>query len=214
MFLINTYNIMKSKLILIFIAGLFVLASCSGDDGDSGTNAVLTAQEFVDVGWLKFEEQSYEDALADFKAAIQKDASLTDAHTGAGWSSGRLPGNLSVARSYLIDAATLDTAAHDARGGLIFIEFQNNELQSALSRADSLLSRLPGWRFLHDPTVDFRDVKLLTAVCYYNLGNYATSLMIIKKNQFLNPDFDADITTEEGQRELLEEIERLGEIHG
>ena len=77
--------------------------------------------------------------------------------------------------------------------------------------AELLLEEKPGWRFLHEVTLDFNDVRLMISAAQYNLGNYTESLDTIR---MLNPEFEADVSTVSGRRELLEEIERLRLIHG
>ena len=215
--MINNYydRLMKNTrfIYLQILLLLTILAGCSNGDGN-GSSTTLTPQEVVDLGWVEFEDHNYIDAKSEFETAIQMDGNLSDAFNGAGWSSGRIPGGLQDAKSHFTAAINLDTTAFDAKGGLIFAEFQLGEWQTVLNRIDTLLKRLPGWRFLHESTVDFQDLRLMTALCYYNLGNYTSALGVIVNINYLNPQFDVDVSTESGRRELLEEIERLGVIHG
>lgn len=194
------------------IALIILLWGCSSDDNNP--SETLTAQEVVEIGWTKFENHNYIEAKTEFETAIEMDGNLADAQNGAGWATGRIPGGLQDAKSFFERAITLDSTEFDAKGGLIFIDFQLGEWRQVLKQVDSLLTRLPGWRFLHEPTIDFRDLILTTALCHYNLGEYAKAMEIILNNSYLNPQFDADISTDSGRRELLEELERLGVIHG
>ncbi len=184
---------------------------CGGEDGGA-QGPELTADEFVEIGWEAFERYDYASALEHFQAAIGRDATHSDALNGAGWSSGRLPGMMETAADYFARSLASDTTEYDALGGWAFVEYSLEEWHSALNKADSLMHRRPRWMFLHEPTVDFHDIRLLAAKVHYNLGDFTASLDVIVT--YLNPSFEADITTEAGRRELLEEIARLGQLYG
>ena len=195
-------------LAVTFIA--LAIAGCGGGEGAQGP--ALTADELTIAGWEAFEEADYSTALGHFQAALEQDASHSDALNGAGWSSGRLPQRLEQATGYFSRSLASDTTRYDALGGWAFVEYSREEWQSALGKADSLLHRRPRWLFLHEPTLDFRDVRLLSAKIYYILGDFDASLEVIVT--YLNLTFEADVSTEAGRRELLEEIARLGQLYG
>lgn len=183
---------------------------CGGDDNEGGGG--LSAMEMTERGWTSFEAGDYNAALADFQAALDRDGGYSDAWNGAGWSAGRTPGKLAEAKSNFATCYTLDTTKYDALGGWAFASYQSGEFNATLSKADSLLTRRPGWRFLHEPTLDFNDVRLLTAKSYYNLENYTASYNVVVT--YLNSSFEADVATPSGRVELLRELERLGQIYG
>jgi tetratricopeptide (TPR) repeat protein len=200
-----------SPVIAVFALTLFVI-SCGSDDENKGAVA-LSADELVQVGWDRFEAADYFSAANNFQQATALNGTHSDAWNGAGWANGRIQGKLDeaidcFARAYY----SIDTTRYDALGGLAFATYQAGDWQNAIDKADSLLQRRPGWRFLHESTLDFNDVWLLIARSYYNLGDFSNSLSIIRLH--LNLTFEADITTELGRMELLSEIERLGQIYG
>lgn len=204
--------IVKGLIISMLVASFsFSVISC-GDDEDDNTQAQLTVQEVSARGWESFKDADYSSALTDFSAVIQRDANYSDAYNGAGWSVGRLPNRLSEAGAYFSRSLQLDTSRYDALGGWSFVEYQLGNYQSSLNKADSLLNRRPGWRFLHQPSVDFRKLRLTKAAAYYSLEQFSNSLSEIRS--YLNADFEADVATQEGRRELLSEIERLRRIYG
>lgn len=195
--------------LLVLSAGL--LSNCGSDDDDDD-KVVLTAQELSSRGWTKFKSVDYSGALKDFQDAIVLDGTYSDAWNGAGWAAGRLVNRLNDASSYFNSCLQRDDNKYDALGGWAFIEYQLGNWQSALDKAENLLNRRTGWRFVHQPSIDFNDLRLMTAAAHYNLADYQASLNVIV--QYLNTNFDADINTPAGQRELLDEIERLRQIYG
>ena len=192
------------------LSAILVLVGCGDDDGPSGPDADV--QEVVQEGWDCFVDADYQAALEFFTRAIEQDPTHSDAHNGAGWSSGRIPGGLSQASDYFSRSYSLDTTRYDALGGWSFVVYQMGDWETTLSKADSLLRRRPVWKFLHQPSVDFHDVWLIVASSNCHLGHYDRALEIIK--DYLNSSFDADVNTAMGRREILNEIERLGRIYG
>jgi len=188
----------------------FIVAGC--DDGDGSTNASRTPAEMLEWGWNYFEAANYSSALNEFESALRGDPRLSDAQNGAGWAVGRIPGRLNEAPARFAAALSLDTTRYDALGGWAFAIYQLGQYGEAIAKSDSLLRRRPGWRFLHEPTLDQNDLRLMQAACHYNLGDYTASYR--KVVDFLNPSFEADVSTPAGRRELLDEIERLRRVYG
>jgi len=193
------------------VLSVTVFSGCSSDDDSSGT-PVLTPAEQVEQGWTFFETGEYAKALAEFKAALAKDGTLADAQNGIGWTLGRIPDSLSHAPQWFDRSLRQDTTRYDALGGWAFAVYQLGEWQTAIDKSDYLLRRRPGWRFLHEPTLDETDIRLMQAGANYYLGNYSASLDLVVAH--LNSAFEADVSTPTGRRELLDEIERLRRVYG
>jgi len=200
---------MKLLGISALLVGAVLLNGCKKDDGPSV--AVLTPTEQVALGWEYFVGGDYTGSLSEFTLALGRDATLSDAMNGIGWSIGRIPGRLSEAPQWFARALARDTTRYDALGGWAFAAYQLGDWQSAIHKSDSLLHRRPGWRFLHESTVDQNDIILMQAAAYYNLGDFATSLVSVTS---LNAAFEADVSTPAGRRELFDEIERLRRVYG
>lgn len=194
---------------LVFML-VFALGGCSKDDDD--TEIQLSTQDLIERGWESFENLDYTAALNDFQSVMLQDQSLGDAWNGAGWSAGRLNGRLDESVEYFAGCLQRDTTRYDALGGWAFVAYQSADYNGALRKADSLLHRRSGWRFLHQPSIDFHDIHLMMAAAHYNLEDYVSSLNMVVL--YLNPLFEADINTTAGRRELLDEIERLRQIYG
>ena len=197
-------------MVVLALTAALSVAGCGGDE--DGTTGGLTAEELTTRGWTSFEDGDYYTALADFQAALERDGQYSDAWNGAGWSAGRIPGQLTEAVSDFSTCFALDTTRYDALAGWTFASYQNDEFNGTLNKADFLLVRRPGWRFLHEPTLDFNDVRLLMAKSHFNLGDYTACFNAVVT--WFNPTFEADITTPAGRVELLKELERLGQIYG
>ncbi len=195
---------------------LIAVAGCeNGDDEADSTD--LTTAELLERGWENFEQSNYSAALEDFQTVTNRDVSICDAWNGAGWSSGRISGGLKDALEYFNRAIELDQNKYDAIGGLAFAiyqdsQFDSTKLRSSIDISIDLLSAKPLWRFLHEQTLDFMDLKLMIAAAHYGLNEYEQSFTVIKEN--FNSSFEADLSIPSGRRELLEEIERLRLIYG
>ena len=189
---------------------LLAMVGCGDEDGPSGP--IANVQDVVSEGWDYFIEAEYQNAFDTFTRAIEMDRHHSDAHNGAGWSSGKIPGMLEQASDYFARSYSLDTTRYDALGGWSFVVYQLGEWEATIAKADSLLRRRPVWQFLHESNIDFHDVWLIVASSNCHLGHFERALEIIK--DYLNSSFDADSSTPAGRREILDEIERLGRIYG
>ncbi len=197
----------------VFMATIFIfgISGCSGDD-DENVEETLTTPEYISLGWQLFEVTDYYNALTTFKYAFGSAAENNDAYSGAGWCAGRGADSMNVAAGYFNTAWAGDTTNYDALAGWIFVEYQLGNYQDAIDKSLSLLNSKPGWRFLHETNIDFLDVRLTMAASYYYLGQFTESLDIVIT--YLNNTFEADVSSRNGQRELLNELERLRGIYG
>jgi len=207
-------NLNKLKTIALVFPFLLGVIACDNKD-DTTIHDELTVDEIVDQGWNYFSESDYTSALEEFETAIGRGGKIADAYNGAGWSAGKiidLANGLERSATNFSQSLSIDTTMYDALGGWAFIAFQQGEWTAAIEKADSLLNRRPGWRFLHQSTIDFQDLRLLKAKSYFNNLDFNSSYQVI--TDFLNPSFVADVSTEEGRMELQQEIERLRLIYG
>lgn len=190
------------KYFLYFLLLTFIF-KCGEDNGFKPP--AKEAEQLTNEGWDRFEYKGYDNALAKFKEAIAKDKNYAEAYNGAGWASARLT-NLSDAVSYFTQCISLSSTHVDAHAGLAFVYNAEKEYQSSVSAAITALSIDSSWLFAHDQTINYQDLHLILAECYFALGNFSDSLAQV---QILNPSFTADVGTFEGRSALAEEIERL-----
>lgn len=196
----------------VFMATIFIfgIAGCSDDDDE--VTETLTTPEYISMGWQQFEATDYFNGLTSFKFAFGSAAENNDAYSGAGWCAGRGAGTMNEAAGYFSTAWSGNAANYDALGGWIFVEYQLGNYQEAIDKSLSLLNSKPGWRFLHETSIDFLDIRLTMAASHYYLGQFTESLDLV--TTYLNPTFEADVSNRNGQRELLNELERLRGIYG
>ncbi|MCF7811191.1 hypothetical protein K9N50_09420 [bacterium] len=200
---------------IILILFLTVFTGCEKDESVSAPE--ITSPDLINQGWDLFEDSEYQLAVDTFLEAIELNVELNNdfkryAYSGAGWSCGKIPGRLNDAEEYFESSIIDSIILLDALGGWIFVEYQLGEWETAISMSEALLETQPAWRFYHEKTLDFMDIRLTMALSYYNLGEYDLSLETIILH--FNSSFEADISTPAGRRELLEELERLSEVHG
>lgn len=200
-------NLLQPLLLLLLITGSLGLSGCDDDDDQS---VQLTASDYLDQGWELFKIYDYSGAFSSFQSSFSLDGNLSDAFNGAGWSAGR-NGERDVAESNFNRCLGIEATHFDALSGLAFTLYQLGRWEESLEKADTLLTKKPGWRFRRETTLDFNDVQLMRAAANYNLGRYSASSLIVK---ILNNSFEPDTLTISGQRELLAEIERLRQIYG
>ncbi len=191
------------KLLLLVSISLAFFAC----ETSNGTDPDLTADELTQQGWDKFETGDYSEALDNFEKAIEKDNQFTDAHNGAGWASGRLT-LLSDGASFFNNCLSLEPNYTDAIAGLAFIKNAQKEYQQAINMANNLLSVDDQWVFGHDTDINYRDLHLVLAECYFAILDFQNALNQVQK---LDPSFgaDLDLSTYEGRAALAAKIERL-----
>jgi tetratricopeptide (TPR) repeat protein len=195
---------MKTLLLVAPIA--FLLSSCSGG-GTSEPPPVQppTAAQLIAQGWQAFAARNYQDASAKFHSAIQRDATLPDAYNGAGWSEARL-NHVDTALTWLAQGRQRDTNNVDLVAGLSVVQNARKQYLLSLDLGISALGKNPNWVFSRDTSVTSADVRMVLAEDYFALGDFASSLVIVR---VYNPSFSPDVTTTEGQTALAVEIERL-----
>jgi hypothetical protein len=111
-------------LILPVAAGLLVLAGCGTFEPDLPD--VITAQGYVDSGWVAYSAGNYALALENFQAAIDADVTFPGGYLGAGWASVNLSDYWNVADSYFYMAQQLDA------GHAPLVTFSESQLQDTM----------------------------------------------------------------------------------
>ncbi len=204
-------NLSKARYFAILILFTISVVACEKDNNTVASDE-LTVAEIIDRGWEYYSTNNYTDALEEFESAISRGGDIADAYNGIGWSRGHMTDGLKLAATSFSQCLEMDTTMYDALGGWAFITFEQGNWESAIEKSDSLLHRRPGWRFLHESTTNFQDIRLMMAQANFYILDFEASYSII--TDYLNPDFETDITTEEGRMELQQEIERLRLIYG
>jgi tetratricopeptide (TPR) repeat protein len=172
-----------------------------------------TASEYLSQGWTYFNAGSFSAALSSFQQAKSKDANLVDAYNGIGWSYGIL-GYKTDALANFKDGLQKQTSNLEMRAGIAFVYSAMDSCLEAIQSDSLVISADSLWRFSHkyllssDQVMNYKEMNLLLAECYFKLGKFSASLVAVNK---LDPLFTVnDINTSEGQAQLLMKIESLG----
>ncbi len=128
-----------------------------------------SAEHATSVGWTEFEAGAYGDALAAFHVALNLDENYAEAYLGRGWSH-LFRDDLSNARVALQAAISKGLTTVDANAGLAIVFREVPDLPSAISQALTVVTSDADWAFSHMSSVDYRDMHLLLAQCYFRQG--------------------------------------------
>jgi len=193
---------MKQLIYFLVLSIIFVMImGCSDDGGSSG----LSDEEILALGWENFGLGNYTDAIDNFNELIENEAYLPEAYSGLGWSYSRF-GQLQNSVTNFnngLDNEPTDDVGNDIHAGLSFVQEALGNYTDALTSTDEVGT---AWQFEHDSQLSFNDIILLRAICYYALADFSNSLIEV---QILDPEFEADVGTEEGRAALAAKIEEL-----
>ncbi|MFO7769018.1 MAG: tetratricopeptide repeat protein [bacterium] len=139
-------------------------AGCSSGSGPS-----VDPREKTDEGWAAFESGDYAAAAAAFQDAVRADEAFADAWNGLGWSRAFLEqlGDAAMALQKAVDSGLV---VPDARAGLAIVYREVPHLDGAITEARAVLAADAHWVFSHMTSVDYLDIHLVLAQCYYRLG--------------------------------------------
>ncbi len=194
---------MRSRYICLIGICLMTLLGCEVQNGTDISDGKIN--ELINSGWEQFEAGNYSIGLQKFEQAISQDETSAEAYCGAGWCYARLT-ELSAAVLNFNEAISINASLLDAHAGLAFVYYAQKQYSPAISSANKTLSLSSVYLFGHDRRIDYKDLYLVIAACYFALGDFNQSLTFVKK---LNPSFTADLATFDGKSALAEEIERL-----
>ena len=191
---------MKRINLFLLLASLIWVVSCGGDE-----TADTTYQEFIDQGWDFFSGAQYDSALSRFTAARDYNIQPAEAYTGRGWCYMKLDNLSSAAGEFTIASGGLDPTAELYAGWAFTLNAQKQYAQSNTQATEALLQS-PNWIFPHGLNLNDDHLHLLKAENYFALGDYTSSLIEVKA---IEPSFNADVSTSDGQAALADEIENL-----
>ena len=165
----------------------------------------------VELGWAAFRAGQYETAEDLFKQAIAEDAGDHEAHNGLGWTLLRKDELTSAIVSF--DAAlTNGFAGADPHVGkaILLRDLRPVNYAAAIAEANTALSIDSDYVFAHDAELDWKDVRLILAQCYYATGQYdeANTQVGLLGGTMQDPSSDTFV------EDLLAEIQALGELIG
>ncbi len=191
----------------VLLAALF--ASCGVSGGEDDT----TASDRVDEAWRRYRLGQYESAATLFLELTLEDVELAESSGGLGWSRLRML-NPSGARQAFQSSLVADVAWVDSRAGEVFaLRDGGSSADALLSRARDVLRADPDWRFVHEPAVDWRDLRMTAAQVYYYTQRFDSCLTYCRAVDSSLGLERADSLSWQGapsfEVALLREVERL-----
>jgi hypothetical protein len=198
----------KSILVICFVAGqLFWACSSGGDNPPEKTPEQLLAD-----GWKAYSSRQYQLALTDFNSAAQGNPALADAFNGAGWANAKL-NSLTASVVDFMDGLGKSPGNVQMKAGLSFVFNAQKLYDSSITRAGEALVADANWVFPRDTSVNQFDLHLLLAEDYFARTPPDYNASLAQVVGYLNPSFNAVVSTIAGQTALAAEIERLGTIY-
>jgi tetratricopeptide (TPR) repeat protein len=169
------------------LTAVALIAFASGcSKGGPGNHAV----EETDLGWAAWEAEDYTEARTHFLTAVSEDPNYADAHHGLGWAHAFL-GSLPQAVTALTNARVKGLTTADPYAGLAIVLRDLPDLDGAIAAANAALDLAPTWSFVHRTSIDWKDLGLVLAQCYYRKGS-ATFAQAQAQLDLLDPDNGLD----------------------
>jgi Tfp pilus assembly protein PilF len=200
----NVKEIKMKKFIYLLTAVslIFLLTSCSQDEPISSDEEY---NQIINAGWNAFKIKNFDAARAKFGEALYRDSSKIMGYVGLGWCFMKQDSMQFALLIFQRGAINQNVTASLLAGyafslNAVKLYFHSNE------RVDQALLLDPTWVFAYDSTLDRKDLTLLKAENFFQLGDFPNSLAQVK---ILNPLFNANVSTVLGQASLAIEIERL-----
>lgn len=191
---------MKQLIILFYIS---IFLACSKNSNENENYFSL-----IDQGWQEFERADYNSAMQSFMKAKEEDNSKYEAYMGLAWAMLLNP-EITTFNDALINSNTAVNKHGNHTDALAAQAFSMNftgNYSGSNSSIEKLLSIDSKWVFTRNTRVDVSKLLLLSSQNYFFIADYSKSLNLVIT---LNPDFSANINTQEGIFKLQNEIERL-----
>jgi tetratricopeptide (TPR) repeat protein len=182
-----------------------------GYGGNCDNGEVCDAPLLTREGWERFEAGSYQAAIDKFNKAIECDGSYSDAYNGRGWAQLRLD-LLDEALASFDECLTLTAASADPYAGRApaYRDLEPPRFADAVTTAAAALAMEPRYRFAHDESFDWQDLRLLKAQSHFALNQF--DLAVVEVDSLGGKEIDPESAT--FTDDLAAEIERLGSLYG
>ncbi len=135
----------------------------------------------IAAGWESFESANYADALIEFSDAMDIDSTSGEARTGFGWSLLRTNGaDLNNVLAILNIDATDDLVHQtDAWTAKATSHLLLSQYPPADSVAKLVLDTDTNYVFVHDPSVQWRDLLITRGQALYHMSDYDSAWQVI-----------------------------------
>jgi len=201
----------RSLLACIILVAFMIGCSAENNNGVEPGDDPAPDPTLVQLGWAAFGAGQYDTAEQLFTQAATEDATNHEAHNGKGWALLRLD-NLAGAIVSFDAALNNGFAGADPHVGkaILLRDLRPVNYAAAITEANTALSIDSDYAFVHDTELDWKDVRLILAQCYFATGQYdeANSQVGLLGGTMQNPASDTFV------EDLLAEIQALGELIG
>ena len=167
---------------------LFVLMLIAGISCSIYTEPEESAEALIDVGWEKFQDGDYEEALSKFANAIFTDDDIALAYQGRGWCY-LILSNATLAAEDFNMAITKGDNSLDPLAGLAAAYLAQQEYMLAISKAKAVLEGNPNYFFEYEPQINYLDMRIILAMAYFHEGRLDEAQ---EQVNFLYPDNGLD----------------------
>jgi len=166
-----------------------------------------TASELTEAGWAHFAAGRFQEAAASFSDAIAVDPAFADAYNGRGWASLRLI-RFGEALGAFAAALNLGLGTADPLAGraLALRDLEPVDWAATGEAAAGALAADGRYVFSRDPSLDWKDLRLVLGHALFARGDYAGANEQVR----LLGGAPADPASETFVLDLLRELERLG----
>ena len=187
-----------SGTILILILSLLFFGCPSEESPPPPPDAPVLPDGYVDDVWNQFGVQLYSEALDNFNYALDVEPDNLSAKMGKAWcllilddsEEGSSFGQIETLFEEGVNDSIWSTSSYS---GLAILKFVQEEFNSSIIYADSVLAKDPQFVFQFDSEIDFRDILLVKAQAQFFTQQYVesgSSLSQISMNYYLDPDLD------------------------
>ena len=195
----------------LLAAGLVValIHICMGCT-DNGFSPEPTRDDLLSEGWAEFEAGDFVSARGAFEDAALKDPGCCEAFAGEGWCCLKLD-SLVTAIACFDEALARGDSTADPHAGKAFArrDLMPVDFTSVVESAQTALGIELRYSFIHDPSADWRHLRLTLAHSYFALGDYGAAKTQVDS---LDPGNGLDPASGSFIEDLLGEIQSLGDL--
>ena len=156
-------------------------------------------------GWRLYEAKNFTGAETKFRQAVTRDALSAEAHTGLGWSLFQEQDAQGAVAAFQ-QALLVDPNAVDAHVGIAGAFLATQRHASVVQHAQTALRLQPAYTFAHDPLITHKNLHLLLAQAYFQLGDFTSA---VEEVNIIDPTIEID--PENMVSELLQVLEELAQ---
>ncbi|MBM3320914.1 MAG: hypothetical protein FJY73_09590 [Candidatus Eisenbacteria bacterium] len=200
----NTRMTSTGATTLLLLSFGTLLVGCGGGDGSGPATedpAALTSS-----GWEAFARGAWSEAASFFRAAIGADSLFGDAHNGLGWTHARADSLDAAADAFGTSIRVGFSSADPYAGTAVVLRDRTPpDYAGAITAARAALARDRAYRFAHDPSFDWNDLRVILAQCFFARAEYGNANAEVDTlgGTPANPESPSFL------EDLLAEIERL-----